>query len=275
MSIHLHKVYSKESKFCIIFVSQHYSEKNWTNHEWKSALERALKDKEDKYILPVRVDYTNLDGFRDTICYLNLIDYSIEEIAEIFVERLENSKSYFNDPEYNWLIDRLILSEIGNLDTDMCKKDVFEFTKSKNINNDFEKNYIMRRGKIVNSDSLIEGDWPTPIALVLSQILNIDSFNSKTIYESHKILFIVLIKYLAFITINNVLNQSNFSAEVRDKLAENLDLPKIVHWVEFLECTIQELYDSKEEPFVFELIDRYDYVYDNYIKILLPLFSED
>jgi hypothetical protein len=40
---HLDDVYQNAAQYCVMFVSQHYANKLWTNHERQSAQARALK----------------------------------------------------------------------------------------------------------------------------------------------------------------------------------------------------------------------------------------
>jgi len=54
-----------------MFISAHYAKKMWTNHERKSALARALQEKEES-ILPARFDDTQLPGLRPTVAYIDL-----------------------------------------------------------------------------------------------------------------------------------------------------------------------------------------------------------
>jgi hypothetical protein len=58
----LDEIYRKRAKFCVVFVSTEYKERKWTNHELRSAQAKALEQKGDEYILPVKVDNTELDG---------------------------------------------------------------------------------------------------------------------------------------------------------------------------------------------------------------------
>src|SRR4051794_4431733 len=63
---HLDEVYSKKARFCVMFVSAEYAAKAWTNHELKSAQARAFQENE-AYILPVRLDSTEIPGIRPTV----------------------------------------------------------------------------------------------------------------------------------------------------------------------------------------------------------------
>jgi len=51
-----YEIYSKRARFCVMFVSRDYLDREWTNHERQSAQERMLREKGKEYILPVRVD---------------------------------------------------------------------------------------------------------------------------------------------------------------------------------------------------------------------------
>ena len=59
---HLAELYSKKARYCVMFVSEDYAERLWTNHERKNAQVRAFQENKE-YILPVRLDYTEIPGF--------------------------------------------------------------------------------------------------------------------------------------------------------------------------------------------------------------------
>ena len=58
---YLSDVYTQNAKFTIMFISKHYKEKLWTNHERESMQERAFQSSSD-YILPARFDDTKIPG---------------------------------------------------------------------------------------------------------------------------------------------------------------------------------------------------------------------
>jgi hypothetical protein len=68
---HLSDVYQKKARYCVIFASREYAEKVWTNLERQNAQARALQDKGEEYILPVRFDSTEIPGLLPTIGYLD------------------------------------------------------------------------------------------------------------------------------------------------------------------------------------------------------------
>ncbi|MDG4829819.1 TIR domain-containing protein [Solwaraspora sp. WMMD1047] len=64
------KVYEQRSRYAVMFVSRHYAAKPWTRLERRSVLARAL-EQQTPYLLPVRLDATQLPGVRSTISYLD------------------------------------------------------------------------------------------------------------------------------------------------------------------------------------------------------------
>ncbi len=84
---HLDDVYQKKSKYCVIFVSQFYKRKLWTNHERESAQARAFQSRTE-YILPARFDDTKIPGIRTTRGYIDLRTTSPEEFAEIIAKKI-------------------------------------------------------------------------------------------------------------------------------------------------------------------------------------------
>jgi hypothetical protein len=85
---HFTFIFQLAAKYCIIFVSQNYARKLWTNHELKSAQARALQGGDQDYILPVRLDDTEILGLLPTTGYLDIRTTPIEKVAELFIEKL-------------------------------------------------------------------------------------------------------------------------------------------------------------------------------------------
>jgi len=81
------EIYSKRSRYCVIFVSEEYNNGEWTIHERSSAQARALKEKGKEYILPIKVDDVELPGMPSTIGYVSL-KKGIEQIAGLLVKKL-------------------------------------------------------------------------------------------------------------------------------------------------------------------------------------------
>jgi hypothetical protein len=89
---YLFDVYSSQSKYCVVFVSSHYVAKPWTRHELKAAQSRQLIV-DSEYILPVRLDNSQLPGLPETVAYIDARDLSSEEIVEMIMEKLGRRQS--------------------------------------------------------------------------------------------------------------------------------------------------------------------------------------
>lgn len=89
---HLSGIYNKKGKFCIIFISKEYKEKVWTTKEREAAQARALKETLE-YILPIRIDDTEIPGMEDTISYLDirLPEMTPERIVALLLQKLDRS----------------------------------------------------------------------------------------------------------------------------------------------------------------------------------------
>ena len=85
---HLSEVYGKISKYTVMFISENYKNKNWTNYERETAQARAFADNRE-YILPVRFDDTELPGMLKTTTYLSAREFKPEEIAELIIQKLK------------------------------------------------------------------------------------------------------------------------------------------------------------------------------------------
>lgn len=84
---HLDDIYQNSARYCILFISKHYANKVWTNHERRSAQARAIEENEE-YILPARFDDTEVPGLRHSVGYIDLQQYTPEEFADIAVRKV-------------------------------------------------------------------------------------------------------------------------------------------------------------------------------------------
>lgn len=79
-------VYREGSRFCLMFISADYATKAWTRHERRSALARAIQDEE--YVLPARLDDTELPGLRPTTGYVDLREIAPATLVEFVLTKL-------------------------------------------------------------------------------------------------------------------------------------------------------------------------------------------
>ena len=85
-------VYKDKACYCVIFVSEHYARKLWTNHERQNAQARAFQES-GAYILPILLDDTEIQGILPTVGYLDLRSMSIEDIHSVLLEKLQDGSS--------------------------------------------------------------------------------------------------------------------------------------------------------------------------------------
>ncbi len=84
---HLSEIYQNKARYCVMFISQHYATELWTNHEREAAQARAFLEHEE-YILPVRLDDTQIPGIPLTIGYLSWPPETAKTIADAVVIKL-------------------------------------------------------------------------------------------------------------------------------------------------------------------------------------------
>jgi len=77
---YLSDIYKNRGKFCILLVSRHYARKRWTKVECRAAQARAFLQ-DEPYLLPVRIDETELPGLLPTVGYLSLDGDGVDGIV--------------------------------------------------------------------------------------------------------------------------------------------------------------------------------------------------
>jgi len=90
---YLNEIYKEKARFTIMFISKHYRDKVWTNHERQSIQERAFRESSE-YILPARFDDTEIPGLYSTISYINLVEKQPEEFVNVILKKLNPSEDY-------------------------------------------------------------------------------------------------------------------------------------------------------------------------------------
>ncbi|MER7077891.1 TIR domain-containing protein [Saccharopolyspora kobensis] len=77
---YLKVVYGGRARYVVLFISRYYLEKKWTNWERQSAQDRGLQQP-SPYILPVRLDDSELPGMLTSVAYLDARVSSIKDIV--------------------------------------------------------------------------------------------------------------------------------------------------------------------------------------------------
>lgn len=89
---HLSSIYKDKARYCVMFLSKHYAQKLWPNHERQNAQARAFEESRE-YILPVRLDDTEIPGILPTVGYLDLREMNISQICQSLVKKLSDTPS--------------------------------------------------------------------------------------------------------------------------------------------------------------------------------------
>lgn len=83
------RIYRKESRYCVMFLSNEYANRMWTTHERRSATARALHEKGNEYILPVMIEDVDIDGLSNTVGYVSLKEKSPQQVADLLISKLK------------------------------------------------------------------------------------------------------------------------------------------------------------------------------------------
>ena len=87
---HLSSVYKDQADYCVMFLSKYYAQALWANHELQNAQARAFQENQE-YILPIRLDDTEIPGILPTVGYLDLREMTIENIYQKLVKKLSGT----------------------------------------------------------------------------------------------------------------------------------------------------------------------------------------
>jgi hypothetical protein len=85
----LEEIYSEKSRYCILLVSEHYSKSTWAWLESRHALVRAFAQR-TPYLLPIRLDGSDLKGLPKSIAYLDLRENSLEDVARTIIQKVRS-----------------------------------------------------------------------------------------------------------------------------------------------------------------------------------------
>jgi len=101
--IHLSDLYQNKARYCVMFFSEHYVAKTWTKHELRAAQARAFTEQQE-YILPIRLDETEIPGILPTTAYLTWEQETVESIVQAILKKLGNTsrksvKSWLRESE--------------------------------------------------------------------------------------------------------------------------------------------------------------------------------
>lgn len=84
---YLSDVYMNQARYTIMFISEDYGRKLWTNHERQSMQARAFQESSE-YVLPAKFDGTEIPGVLPTTAYISLQDKTPEDFVKIVEKKL-------------------------------------------------------------------------------------------------------------------------------------------------------------------------------------------
>lgn len=85
---YLTELYRLRARYCVIFLSSNYKRNKWTRLELNAALAREFEAGEE-YILPIRLDESQIEGILPTRGYVDWKSHSVEEVTELVRRKLD------------------------------------------------------------------------------------------------------------------------------------------------------------------------------------------
>jgi hypothetical protein len=92
---HITETLTHQVRYVLMFASRHYVEHNWARHERQATQARAL-GQQSEYLLPVKLDDTEVPGLLPTTGFLDLRRHSTEVIAQSVVQKLVQHRTEFS-----------------------------------------------------------------------------------------------------------------------------------------------------------------------------------
>lgn len=111
---YLSEVYGKKSRYCLLLISKSYPIKPLAKFELKFAQDRQFKES-NEYLLPLRIDDTEIPGLPPTIAYLDWREETLESICEAIAVKIGMKTSIKIDTDevlYSKLFGTIIQSGI-------------------------------------------------------------------------------------------------------------------------------------------------------------------
>ncbi|HLK59341.1 MAG TPA: SUMF1/EgtB/PvdO family nonheme iron enzyme [Chthonomonadaceae bacterium] len=84
---YLSDLYQNRARYVVMFLSEHYARKLWTNHEREAAQSRAFQENRG-FILPIRLDDTPVKGILPTVGYIDWYTKTPEAVADMVLVKL-------------------------------------------------------------------------------------------------------------------------------------------------------------------------------------------
>jgi len=134
LNIHLSDIYQNKCQYCVVFISEEYVRKVWTNLERQSAQARAIIER-NEYILPVRFDDTSLPGMPHTVSYIDINMLKPLELSELIEIKIgKKTRQHYLPVNLNRLFERLDMKEELELQEHVRRRAVAFFSSLLKMN---------------------------------------------------------------------------------------------------------------------------------------------
>lgn len=87
--LELKEIYANEALYMVIFLSEQYPERDWTDFELSIGKAAAEKRTED-YLLPLVVNDVKVVGIKSTMGYVNLMEVGTEKAADLLADKVNS-----------------------------------------------------------------------------------------------------------------------------------------------------------------------------------------
>lgn len=88
----LANVYANEARYMVVFLSEAYPEKDWTDFELAVGKAAAGK-RTDEYLLPIVVDNVNVIGIHKSVGYIDIRKHGVNNAADLLAEKINQPAS--------------------------------------------------------------------------------------------------------------------------------------------------------------------------------------
>lgn len=89
LQIYLADLYRLRAKYCVPFLSENYKESRWAKYELQAMLAKEFEANKD-YILPIRLDDTEIPGILSTKAYINWQEQPVDDIVGMIRQKLDD-----------------------------------------------------------------------------------------------------------------------------------------------------------------------------------------
>ncbi|MGB3467463.1 MAG: TIR domain-containing protein [Cyclobacteriaceae bacterium] len=130
--------YKERSKFSLVLISQHYVGKRWAEIE-RQLIQTVFRNGESGYMLPLRLDNTQLPGLTYNILHAKYKD-NPKEIAEMVMKKIESAEKIEKKKKKERKVANQISADVNQVNSDnkgvIIGKGNYEDKRGAKIRND-------------------------------------------------------------------------------------------------------------------------------------------